>query len=64
MQQSFIKDHRIIQISYRTQEIYTSLQSHEEENGFANTYFTLSHKLVKKFDTYIHCAIFKNCGST
>jgi hypothetical protein len=34
MQQNFIKNHRNIQISYKAQETYTSLQSHEEESGF------------------------------
>jgi hypothetical protein len=34
MQQSFIKDHRTIQIFYKAQETYTSLEFHEEESGF------------------------------
>jgi hypothetical protein len=34
MQQSFMKDHRTIQIFYKAQETYTSLEFHEEESGF------------------------------
>jgi hypothetical protein len=37
MQQNFIKDHWNIQISYKAQETYIFLQSHEEESGFVDS---------------------------